>query len=136
MSEVIYDVDSSQLLRAADSAALTATTTLDAVEFDMSAGGNFAVAIHVSAITTTATDEVYTFTVQGADAAGANGADLYTLAGVSAVGEYLIPVNARTAAKILGEAGCKTTALKLTVAGVAPSVTFAAWISPIHANAM
>ena len=73
MSEVIYDVDSSQLLRASGSAALTATTTLDAVEFDMSAGGNFAVAIHVSAVKTSVGDETYTFTVQGADAAGDSG---------------------------------------------------------------
>ena len=136
MSEVIYDVDSSQLLRASGSTALTATTALDAVEFDMSAGGNFAVAMHVSAVKTNVGDETYIFSVQGADAAGANGADLYTLAGVGAVGEYLIPVNARTAVKILGEAGCKTTALKLTATGTSPSITFAAWITQIHPNAM
>lgn len=136
MSEVIYDVDGSQLLRAAGSAAITSTTTLDAVEFDMSAGGNFAVALHVSALTTGgATSETYDFTVVGADSAGSNGTALFSLAGISEVGEYIIPVNARTAAKIAGEDGTATTALTVTVAGTAPSITFAAWISPVHPNA-
>jgi len=129
MSKVIYDAESTVLLRATGEAAITATES-SAVELRVDFGATFVVAINVESIETSVADEVYTFSVEGLDADGLNPVTLGSLGAVSETGEYLLPIDADTAKKIAGDS-VKQLQLTATLAGAAPSIAFSAWANPV-----
>lgn len=130
MSKAIYDAESTVLLRATGSAAVTATTT-SAVDFAIDAGGAFAVAINVESLDVADADEVYTFSVAGQDAAGSNAVTIVTTGPITKTGEHLVYIDSDTAAKMAG-ASVKKLALTATLAGTTPSLTYSAWLNPVR----
>ena len=130
MSKAIYDAESTVLLRATGSAAITASATT-AVDFSIEAGGAFAVVINVEAFDVADTDEVYTFSVVGQDSAGSNGVTLVTTGAIAETGEHLVYIDADTAVKMAGASVAKL-ALTATLAGTTPSLTYSAWLNPIR----
>lgn len=129
MSKAIYDAESTVLLRATGSAALTATAT-SAVDFDVDAGGAFAVVINVEAVDVSG-DGTYEFTIGGQDGDGANDVALVTTGAITSTGEHLFLVDADTAAKMAG-ASVEKLALTATLGGTSPSLTFSAWVNPVR----
>lgn len=130
MSKAIYDAGASVLLKADGSAAITSTASTSAVDFDMSAGGTFAVAVNVEALDATTGDETYTISVVGQDSAGANDVTLATFP-VVATGEHLFALDAGTVVKQAGASVAKVL-LTATLAGTTPSLTYSAWIQPVR----
>lgn len=136
MSKAIYDAESTVLLRATGSAAVTATTT-SAVDFAIDAGGAFAVAINVEAVDLEG-DHAYSFSVVGQDAAGSNGVTIVTTGSITKTGEHLVYIDSDTAAKMAG-ASVKKLGLTATVVGTtstgtttAPSINYSAWLNPVR----
>lgn len=130
MSKAIYDAESTVLLRATGSAAITSTAT-SAVDFKIEAGGAFAVAINVEALDVADADETYSFSVVGQDAAGSNDVTLLTTGPITSTGEHLIYVDADTAVKMAG-ASVEKLALTATLGGTTPSLTYSAWLNPVR----
>lgn len=130
MSKAIYDAEASVLLKATGSAAVTATAASDAVDFEWEAVNSFAVVVSVSDVETGAGDETYTFSVRSLDSAGANEVAQVTLPSITATGTYYILVDAGTALAIDEDAAKLD--LNCTIAGVAPSITYSAWLNPIR----
>lgn len=129
MSKAIYDAESTVLLKADGSAAITATAST-VVDVDVSMGGTFAVAINVEAFDVANADETYVFSVVGQDSAGSNDVTLATLGAIAETGEHLVLIDAETAVKLAG-ASTKKLKLTATLAGTTPSLTYSAWVTRV-----
>lgn len=136
----IYDAAPATLFRARTDAAVTATAdsteiVLDGLDGYWNTEGEladetFAVVINVTAITTSG-DATYSFAVTGTDgAAGAlTGVTLGTL-GITAIGQYVVPVDVATIKQADNDFGGVKVAL--TVGGTTgKSVTYHAWLAQI-----
>lgn len=130
MSNFIYDAESTVVLKADGEAAVTATTTETGVDFNWDAANGFAVGLTVSAVETGAADETYVFSIVSQDEAGANPVDQITLPSITATGQYRILVDGETAAKI--DADAAKIAIKATLGGIAPSITYSAVVNPAY----
>lgn len=130
MSKFIYDAEASVVLKADGSAAVTATETATAVDFNWGASNGFAVGLTISAVDTGTGDETYVFSIVSLDSAGANPVDQITLPSITTAGSYRFLIDGQTAAKI--DADAAKIAVKATLAGTTPSVTYSAVINPAY----
>jgi hypothetical protein len=135
-SEVNYIYDAEMAFRAPGSAAVTASGVIGAKPLDkmekvrpgfrrgkLGAEG-YKVILAVEELATAGGDEVYTFDVE-VGAAGAAATKVGEIT-VNATGQYVLMLDAGTIQK--QDADHEEIELNLTVAGVAPSAKFAAWI--------
>jgi len=137
-SEVSYTYEADTAFRAPGSAAITADGNLGEFALDklvnaregdqknkLGAEG-YAIVIAVENAVTAVGDETYQFDV----VVGPTGLATSVLAGATAVvgsGQYVIMVDAHTVEKL--SADRESLGLNVTVGGVAPSVTFSAWVA-------
>lgn len=137
-----YQYDAELALRAPGSAAVTATAATD--EFDLGAltaywngadgevaAEQLAIVVDVTEIDVADTNETYTFQVQtDSEAAfGDTPVGSFQLA-VAATGVYVFLLDVDTL-RLLDADGAFVR-LNLTIAGTTPSITYAAWVHPIH----
>lgn len=141
-SEVSYTYDADTAFRAPGTAAVTATGEIGTVALDKMVNARsgdqknklgaefYDVVIAVESSDDAGADEVYTFDVEVQGAAGANAIQAGALAAPRGVaGQYVIKLDGHTLEKLSGAADRVELALNLTVAGVAPSITFSAWLA-------
>lgn len=135
-SEVNTIYDAATAFRAPGSAALTAATEVGTVSLDvlekvrpssqrgkLGAQG-YKVAIVVEAASFAGADEVYTLIGKvGADAGAATEVGSLSVAGA---GQYILSLDAQTIENLTEDRAALH--LELAVAGVAPSITFSAWL--------
>lgn len=84
------------------------------------------IVIAVSALATAAADETYTFSAE-VGAAGAAETEVGRVT-VNGTGQFILALDAATIEAL--DEDREEIELNLTVAGVAPSITFAAWLAP------
>jgi hypothetical protein len=128
MSKGIYDAESTVVLRAADSAAVTSTETGTAQVFTWDATPGFAVVLNVSAVKTSATDEAYNLSIESLDEAGSNAVVQLAAPTIAEAGEYRFLIDGQTAAKL--DADAAQIRAVMTLAGTSPSITYSCVINP------
>lgn len=131
-SEVSYTYEADTAFRAPGSAAVTATGAIGTFALDKMVNARsgdqknklgaefYDVVIVVEALATAGADETYTFDVT------VDGVTAGALA-VVGTGQYVIKLDGHTLEKL--SATHAELALGLTVAGIAPSVTFSSWVA-------
>lgn len=141
-SEVSYTYDADTAFRAPGSVAVTATGEIGVVALDKMVNARegdqknklgaeyYDIVIAVETSAAAGADEVYTFDVEVQGTAGANAVQAGAVATPRGVpGQYVIKLDGHTLEKLSGTADRVELALNLTVAGVAPSVSFSAWLA-------
>lgn len=142
-SEVSYTYDADTAFRAPGSAAVTATGEIGTFTLDKMVNARsgdqknklgaefYDVVIAVETSAAGGADEVYTFDVEiTGGSQSLNAATAGALAVPRGVpGQYVIKLDGHTLEKLSGAADRVELALNLTVAGVAPSITFSAWVA-------
>lgn len=129
-SKSIYDAESSVLLRAQGSAAITATTNGTAVAHDVT-GQAYNCAIHVAAVDRGNSDETYVATVQvDTNSAFGSPVTVATLPSITETGIYNLLFDGETAQ--LFEDGASHVRIVMTLGGTSPSITFASYLAPIY----
>ena len=141
-SEVSYTYDADTAFRAPGEAGVTATGEIGVFALDKMVNARegdqknklgaefYDVVIAVESSDDGGADEVYTFDVEVQGEAGANPVTAGATATPRGVaGQYVIKLDGHTLEKLSGPADRVQLALNLTVAGAAPSVSFAAWVA-------
>lgn len=135
-SEVNHIYDAEAAFRAPGSAAVTADAVVGTFALDklvnVRPGSNrnklgaegYKIVIAVSAVTTSAGDEVYKFVAE-VGAAGAAATKVGEIT-VNKTGQHILAIDAQTIEKL--NISREELELNLDVTGVAPSITFAAWV--------